>query len=458
MTKIVVIGAVAAGTTAATKARRNDPEAEITIYDRDIDISYAICGIPYAVGHEVANFDQLTPRDPQWFKQNYQIDLKTRHEILAIDSNKQTLQVKALDTGAVFTDHYDLLLLATGARYGIPTAFKDIDADNLFHVRNVQSGRELASYLALHSIKTAAVVGAGYVGLEMTEQLTKLGIQVQIFQRSAHILGNFDGDMAEIAETYARQKGISLALAETVTKTQVQNGHIIGLDTNQGQHYQPDIVILAAGVKPNTRLAESIGVKLGTTGAIAVNDRFQTNLPNVYAVGDVAESFSVIDGRPLWKPLATTANKMGRIAGDAMTGGSLRHRGILGTSILRFFDLTIAQTGYTEKEAQAAGYDFLVLKDKKTNVPDYMPKSQTMTLKTLADKKTHRILGAQIIGGAGVDKRIDVLATAMTFKAKAEDLFHLDLAYSPAFDTTKDAVLYTGMILTDQLASETKGV
>lgn len=283
----------------------------------------------------------------------------------------------------------------------------------------------------------------------MAEQLKTQGLDVIVLQRSKHPMPHFDWDMSIRIEEEMRKQGIQFRAEETIVEV---NGRtrLESAVTSQGNVLEADLYILATGVVPNTSLATSIGVTLGETGAIATDTSLQTNLEGVYAVGDVAESFHVITGKPIYRPMATTANKMGRIAGDAMTAGVLRFQGILGTGILRFFDLTIAQIGLTEKEALAEGYEVAVLFNIKPDKPTYMA-GKDMVIKAVADKQTHRILGVQIIGPKGVDKRIDIFASTITLGVKAEDLFHMDFAYAPPFSTTKDAVAYTGMALTNAL-------
>lgn len=447
--KIIIIGSVASGTSVATKARRNTERAEITLYDKDTDISYAVCGIPYAIGGEVGDFDELTPRDAQWFKARHNVDVHTSHDVLSINHAAKKVLVKNLLTGETFEDKYDLLVFATGASYQTPEVFQNQAFDNVFQVRNIHSGKIIKSFIDEHQPKTAVVVGAGYIGLEMAEQLKTQGLDVIVLQRSKHPMPHFDWDMSIRIEEEMRKQGIQFRAEETIVEV---NGRtrLETAVTSQGNVLEADLYILATGVVPNTSLATSIGVTLGETGAIATDTSLQTNLEGVYAVGDVAESFHVITGKPIYRPMATTANKMGRIAGDAMTGGALRFQGILGTGILRFFDLTIAQTGLTEKEALAEGYEVAVLFNIKPDKPTYMA-GKDMVIKAVADKQTHRILGVQILGPQGVDKRIDIFASTITLGVKAEDLFHMDLAYAPPFSTTKDAVAYTGMALTNAL-------
>lgn len=442
--KIIVIGSVAAGTSVAAKARRNNEEAEIVVYDQGKDISYSVCGIPYHIGGEVEELSELTPRNDDWFKKRYNVSVLTEHQVTSINHTNKQLAVTDLVSGESKVDHYDVLVFATGASPFTPAPFNQKTYDNVFQVRNIQDARDVTAF-SVSQPKKALIIGGGFIGLEMTEQLVHKGLEVTVVQLEDQVMPSMDADMTFRVEEHMREKGVNLILSDTA-KTIEGEKSVESVVTTNGLTIDTDIVILAAGVRPNTALAKAIGVEIGASRAIAVNKKMQTNLADVYAVGDVAESFSVITGKPIYRPLGSTANKMGRIAGDVITGGDLEHRGVLGTGIFRVFDLHVGQTGLTEKEAKKEDYEVEVLYNIKPDHAEYLG-GKELTIKALADRKTGRILGAQAIGHGGVDKRIDVIATAITFKAKAEDLFHLDLAYAPPFATTKDPVLYTGMAL-----------
>lgn len=448
--KIVIIGGVAAGTSVATKARRNNESANIVIYDKDTDVSYAVCGIPYTINDEIESFDELTPRDSKWFKDRYNIDVKTSHEVTKIDHDKKTVYVKNLETDEEFQNTYDKLVFATGTEFITPPSLEDYSFENLFRVKDIQRGMALKKYLTDKKPKRAIIVGSGYIGLEMAEQLKLAGLDVKVLDVLDSPMSQLDEDMGNRVKKILEDNDVEFIGGEGVVEL-VGNGVIKKVVTSKENEYETDLVIVATGVKPNTKLAESIHVRIGETGAIEVNDKLETSLEDVYAVGDVAQSYHAITKRPIYAPLATTANKMGRIAGDAMTGGNLRFRGVLGTSILRLFDQTIASTGYTENEVrEKLGILPAVLMNVKPDKPGYMG-GQDMTIKAVAHPKTKKLLGVQIIGPAGVDKRMDVFVTAITLNASVSDLFHLDLAYAPPFSTTKDPVAYTGMALTNAI-------
>jgi NADPH-dependent 2,4-dienoyl-CoA reductase/sulfur reductase-like enzyme/rhodanese-related sulfurtransferase len=442
--RIVIIGAVAAGTSAAAKARRNDESAEIVLYEMDEHISYSGCGLPYYIGGKVAKLEELTPRDPAFFKDKYAVDVRIRHKVLRVDPDAKTLVVRNLATGEEFTDHYDVLVLSTGASSIVPP-IPGVDLPHVFTLRNPSNALAIRSFIEKHRPKTAVVVGTGFIGLEMVENLVQAGILVTVVEKLPQVCPFVDPDLSPYVEETLTENHVTVLTGVAASEIWPNT---VNLD--DGTTLDADLVILAVGVRPNTALAQTMGVTLGETRAIAVNTRMQTNLPDVYACGDCAESFSVIDGRPIYRPLGSTANKMGRIAGDFITGGSLEFRGIAGTGIFKLFDRTIAASGLNEKQARDSGYDIVISHNIKPDKPEYYG-GKEMVIKAIADRKSEKLLGVQIVGYEGVDKRMDVFVTAMTAGLKVSDLFHLDLAYAPPFSTTKDPVLYTGMILDNAL-------
>jgi len=442
--RIVIIGAVAAGTSAAAKARRNSESAEIVIYEKDGDISYSGCGMPYYIGGILESADELTPRDPAFFKTKYNVDVLIRHEVQAIDPDKKQITVKNLVTGAVFTDRYDKLVIATGASAFVPP-IRGADKPHVFTLRNIADVRRIKAFLDRRQPAAAAIIGSGFIGLEMCENLRELDIDITLLEKLPHVTPALDDDMAVHVESYLIDNDIPV-----YTNADVQEIADDAVLLADGTKIPANMVLIAAGVQPNVGLAAAAGAELGIAGAIRVDTRMRTSLPDVYACGDCIEDYDVVTGKPFYRPLGSTANKTGRIAGDSITGGDLAFRGVLGTGIFRVFDLTVAQTGLTEREARAQGFDVVVCHNIKPDKPPYMG-GREMIIKGVADRQSGRLLGAQIVGFEGVDKRIDVFVTAITFKAKAEDLFHLDLAYAPPFSTTKDPVMYTGMILENSI-------
>ncbi len=445
--KIIIIGAVAAGTSAAAKARRNNEDAEIVIYEKDNFISYSGCGMPYYIGGEIENVDVLTPRNPEFFKSKYNIDVKIGHEVLEIDPKKQIVQVKNLETGHVFEDSFDKLVIATGA-----TAFKPeidgLDGENIFFLRNIHDAVKIKNFIKVSKPKKALIVGTGFIGYEVLENFVKLGIEVIILSRSGKIASNLDEDMAKYLEHELKSRKIVIKKECSVASLE---NNMANLDDGTKLDY--DMIIFSIGIRPNTELAKKAGLELGQTKAIKVNSKMQTNYPNIYACGDCIETFSSITKKPTYKPLGSTANKTGRIAGDSLSGGDLEYKGNLGTGIYRIFDLSVATTGLNEKEALKNGYDIEICHNIKPNKPEYLG-GKEMVIKAIAHRETGRLLGVQIVGFDGVDKRIDVFATLITYGAKVDELFHLDLAYSPPFSTTKDPVHYTGMILENAIKNK----
>jgi len=438
--RLIVIGAVAAGTSAAAKARRNTEDAEIVIYEKDQYISYSGCGMPYFLGGEVAHAQDLTPRDPAFFKSKYNIDIFTKHEVLAVHPDSKSLDVRNLSTGEEFTDHYDKLILATGAR-SIKPPISGADSDNVFMLRNINDMLRIQAFISDQSPQSAVIVGTGFIGLELCENLTARGIRVTMIEKLDQVSPGLDPDMAVYVEQRLKTKKIEVLTSSEVTG--IDGDKVLLSD---GRKVAGDLVILSVGVRPEVTLAREAGLVIGVTGAIRVDTYMRTSDADIYACGDCIEQFNIVTNRPVYRPLGSTANKTGHIAGDNVSGSSVEFRGILGTGIYQIFGLAVAMTGLSEKEAVKEGYDIEICHNIKPSKPEYMG-GKELVIKAIADRKDGRILGVQIVGEDGVDKRIDVFVTAITFGAKAEDLFHLDLAYAPPFSTTKDPVMYTGMIL-----------
>lgn len=448
--KIVIIGSVAAGTSVAAKARRNDEQCEITIYEKDSDISYSGCGLPYYIGDDSIERGVLTPRTNKWFEERFNMNLKTGHEVLSIDKSSKTLKIKDLSNGNIFSDTYDKLVIATGAS-PIRPPIEGIDKEHVFTLRNVKSADKIIDYIVEHSPKKAVIVGAGYIGLELLENLESLGIDVTVIEREDSSMSKMDKDMAVYLEDYLVKKNVNLLLGEEVVKIQEMS-----ITTASGREVDAELVVVCAGVKPNSKLAMDIGVETYPNGAIKVNHELETSINNIYAVGDVVMAWSIIDNSPIYVPLGSTANKMGRICGDIITGGNLRFKGILGTGIFKVFDLAVATTGMTEEHAKSKGYDVEVVHNIKPNQTDYFKTSREMVIKAVADRNSGKLLGVQILGENGVDKRMDVFVALMSTGATVDEFFHLDLAYAPPFSTTKDPVMYTGMILDNAIYGKNK--
>jgi len=340
----------------------------------------------------------------------------------------------------MFEDVYDKLVIATGAQSFVPK-IPGIEKEHVFSLRNVQDAIRIKSFIESNRLARAVIAGTGFIGFEMFENLLNYNIDVSIVEMMNKITPNLDSDMATYLENLLADKDIKI-----LKGTKIQSISDKEVSLSDGKRLEADMVIMATGVRPNVALAKKAGIEIGSTGGIKVNADMSTNLEDIYACGDCIETFSQITGKAVYRPLGSTANKTGRIAGDALTGGALRYQGNLSTGIFKLFNMTIATTGLSEHEAIEEGYDVIVNHNIKPDKPAYFH-GEEMVIKGIADRISGQLLGVQIIGTEGVDKRIDVFATLITYKAKVEDLFHLDLAYAPPFSTTKDPVHYTGMIL-----------
>ncbi|MGL4402673.1 MAG: FAD-dependent oxidoreductase [Fusobacteriaceae bacterium] len=446
--KIVVIGAVAAGTSVIAKARRNSEDVEIVAYTSGGDISYSGCGIPYYVGEDYIKRGNLTPRDADWFQSRFDMKMNINHKVLEINPDKKNIKVLNEITGEIFNDTYDKLVIATGASpRKIP-----FQRENIFYVRDVETGDLLKKYIGENSPKKALIIGSGYIGMEMVENLVHQGMEVTVLELGSSI-GRIDPELSLYLESYLEKKGVNLIFEDSIKDI---SGDGKKVKTDRGIEIETDLVIGAVGVIPNVEFAKDAGIEIGTAGAIRVNRYLETNLEDIYAAGDCATSYSQITGDETYVPMGSTANKMGRILGDRLTGGNLEFKGILGTSIFKVFDMAVGGTGLSEKEAREKGYSIEIIHNIKPNQTEYLSTSREMVIKAIADRKTGKLLGVQILGENGVDKRIDVFATLLAMGATVDQLFHLDLAYAPPFSTTKDPVSYTGMILNNAINGRNK--
>jgi NADPH-dependent 2,4-dienoyl-CoA reductase/sulfur reductase-like enzyme len=440
--KIVIVGAVAAGTSAAAKARRNAPDAQITVYERDVDISYVGCFLPYYIGGQMAEISHIAPRDSSFFKSKYGVDVLTRHEVLGIDRVNKSVTVKNLMTGRTLEDRYDKLVIATGAMPFVPE-IPGIDGSHVFMLRSVRNAVAVHDYIKQMCPRNAVIIGSGSIGLEMLENLP--GMEVSVVEAAAQIVPAFDADMAAVLEEALRAKGVKLYIGRRVERIAQA-----GVTLNGGETLDAEMVIAAAGIRPNVYLAQQAGLELGAKGSIRVDRQMRTSDPDIYACGDCAETFSAITGQAAWYPLGSTANKTGRIAGDALTGGRLEYYGSLGTGVFKVLDMAAGLTGLTERQSRELGFDVVTVRHQSIDKFDEFG-GKPLTIKAVADRRTRRLLGAQVIGHGGVDKRLDVYAAMITKKAMADELEDLDLAYAPPFATARDPVHYTGMLLVSAL-------
>lgn len=448
--KVVIVGGVAGGATAAARIRRLDEKAEITVFEKSGFISYANCGLPYYIGDVITDKEELTLQTPESFYNRFNVNVKVHHEVTAVHPNRKTVEVKNLENGEVFEEKYDKLLLSPGAK-PIKPSFKGIDSDKLFTLRTVEDTLKIKEYVDKNKPKSAVVAGGGFIGLETAENLRELGVEVTIVQLLPQLMAPFDSDMASFIHSEVRKHGVKLALGRKVEDIYDDNEKIVVALEND-EPLTADMVVLAIGVAPDTSLAESAGLQLGVKNSIVVNDRMETSCPDIYAVGDAVQVKHFVSNEDTLISLAGPANKQGRIAADNICGKDSRFGGSQGSSVIKVFDLTAASTGINERTAKTLGIDCDNVVLSPMSHAGYYPDGRVMTMKVLFEKGTYRLLGAQIIGAQGVDKRIDVIATAIRAKMKATDLKELDLAYAPPYSSAKDPVNMAGYII-DNIAN-----
>lgn len=448
--KIVIVGGVAGGATAATRLRRLDEKADITVYERSGFISYANCGLPYYIGGVIEDEEELTLQTPGSFWNRFRIKVNVRHEVTSINADRKTVTVHNRETDDIFEDTYDKLILSPGAKPVMPN-LTGIDSDKVFTLRTVEDTLKIHRFVETTKPRTAVMVGGGFIGLEMAENLSELGIKVTVVQRGNQLMNTLDYDMAAIIHSKLRSKGLNLKLNGDVTGFEEKDDGVSVLLQNDAP-IKTDMVILAIGVAPDNTLAKDANMELGIKGAIVVNDKMETSIPDIYAVGDAVLVKHLITGKEAVISLAGPANKQGRIAADNVCGRISRYKGSMGTSVIKLFDLTAASVGLTEKAAKDLGYDFESVILSPSSHAGYYPGATTMTMKVVFDKSSLKILGAQIVGYDGVDKRIDVIATAILAGLKATELKDLELAYAPPYSSAKDPVNMAGFII-DNIAS-----
>lgn len=440
--RILIIGGVAAGASAATRARRIDSNAEITIIEKGPAVSFANCGLPYHLGGEIAERNKLLVATPELFWNRFRIRVRTREEVIAIDRDAKIIMVKdCTDPSRTLSQiPYDRLILAMGAAPVLPP-FALQPASNVFQLWTLPDMDGILERIKTTKVQRALVVGAGFVGIEVVEQLRRLGIQVDLVERSPTILNRLDPIFANMACNALRKESIYPINSESVQEFQRQDDRVTGAVLSNGQIIPTDLVILGVGVRPRTKLAVQAKLAVGDSGGLVVNEFMQTSDPAIYAAGDLVEYTHQITGTKTLNPLAGPANRSGRIAGEhAACGRSQPMGGVLGTSIVRVFETTAGMTGLNEKYLNQHKIPFRTAIVQAANHASYFPGATNMQLKVLYEAPSGRILGAQAVGGEGVDKRIDVLATAMTLQGTVYDLAKIDLAYAPPYGSAKDPI------------------
>lgn len=443
--KVVIVGGVAGGATAAARIRRLDEKAEIVVFERSGFVSYANCGLPYYIGGTIQDKEELTLQTPESFYSRFRVDMRVNHEVTAINVEDKTVTVKNLQSGEVFKESYDKLILSPGAK-PIKPNFKGVDSNRVFTLRTVEDTYKIKEYTVEHSPKSAVVVGGGFIGIEVAENLTDLGVDVALVEAADQLMAPFDRDMASFIHGEVLKNGINLILESMVEGfEETEKGIDVILKGSSTLH--ADMVVMAIGVAPETTLAKDAGIQLGLKGSIVVNDRMETSVPDIYAVGDAVQIKNYITNEDTLISLAGPANKQGRIVADNICGGDSRYKGGQGSSVIKIFDMTGATTGINEKTAKALGINTDKVILSPMSHAGYYPGGKMMTMKVLFEKETYRLLGAQIVGYEGVDKRIDVLATAIRCGMKAYELVDLDLAYAPPYSSAKDPVNMAGYMI-----------
>ena len=447
--KTIIIGGVAGGATAAARLRRLDEKAEIIILERGEYVSFANCGLPYYIGGVITDREDLTLQTPQSFKARFNIDVRVLNEAVKVSPDAKTVTVKNLRTGETYEETYDNLILSMGAEPIRPN-IEGADGSNVFTLRNIPDTLKIKNYIDTAKPRSAVVIGGGYIGVEMAENLVEAGLKVAIVELADHLIAPLDFDMAADVHRYIKSKGVYLHLNNGVKAI---NGNTVVL---QNGEITADMIILSVGVRPETAIAKDCGIELNPRGSIVVNNKMQTNVPDIYAVGDAVEVEDFITKKPAFIPLAGPANKQGRIAADNIAGCESVYTGTQGSAVLKLFDMTVATTGLNEKTAGLAGIDYDKTYTYSASHATYYPGAAQMSVKALWDKRTLKLIGAQIVGFDGVDKRLDVLATAIRFGAKITDLTTLELCYAPPFGSAKDPVNMLGFVAENIVSGKLK--
>ncbi len=454
--KLLIIGGVAGGATAAARARRLNENIQIVMFERGPYISFANCGLPYHIGGVIKKRDDLLVTTAEMFRKRYGVDVRVKTEVLAIDRNSRIVRAKNIETGEEYTESYDYIILSPGAEPIRPPC-EGIDAETIFTLRNIPDMDRINAHVDETSPASAVVVGGGYIGLEMAENLVFRGIKTTVVERLEQVMSPLDMDMANFVHGHLKEKGVDLVLGDGICAFEKKDDRLTVV-TDGGTSIACDMVVLSVGIKPETRLAMDAGLTLGETGAILVDATMRTSDPLIYAVGDAVEVHDYITGRKTITALAGPANKQGRIAADNVMRRPSIFCGTLGTAIVKIFDLTVAQTGLNEKMARKWGTACLVSYTHSGSHAGYYPGGETISIKLLFSPHNGRILGAQMVGKDGVDKRIDVIATAIYAKMTVFDLQNLELAYAPPYGSAKDPVNIAGYVASNILKDDVENI
>ena len=446
--KIVIVGGVAGGATAAARLRRLNENSHIVLLERGEHISFANCGLPYYIGGSIEKREKLLVQTVEGMSKRFRLDIRNLSEVLSINKEAKTVRITDLRTGEEYQESYDVLLLSPGAKPFLPPVEGLSEATNLFSLRSIPDTDKIKAYVENELPESAVIVGGGFIGLEMAENLHELGIKVQLVEVSGQVMEALDYEMAAILQEELRQKGVELYLQNGLKKVEAEGKKII---LQNGEELYTDMLVMAAGVQPESKLAEEAGLELGNRKSIRVNEYLQTSDPSIYAVGDAIEVKDYISGEASFVPLAWPANRQGRIVADTITGKPTAYKGTLGTAIAKVFDLTAAVTGNNEKILKKQGVPYEVVHIHPSSHAGYYPGAAPLALKMIFSPEDGKIFGAQAVGAKGADKRIDVLATAIKGGLSIYDLPELELAYAPPFSSAKDPVNMLGYVAQNML-------
>ncbi len=451
--KVVIIGGVAGGASAAARLRRLDENAHIVVVERGPYISFANCGLPYYLGGTIQDRAALTLQTPESFKARFNVDVRVFSEAVSIQPDNKTITIHNHNTGEEYEESYDSLILSMGADAAMPP-IPGIDSKKVFTVRNIPDTVAIKTYIEEHQAKKAVVAGGGFIGLEVAENLRDLGMDVTLVEMADQVIPSIDADMAAQVHGHMRQKGLHLLLGSALQKIEdTETG--VSLTVN-GETIDADLLVMAIGVRPASEIAVKAGLPANAKGALIVNSAMETGVDGIYAVGDLIEITHFVTGEKGYIPLAGPANKQGRIAADNICGIPSRYTGTQGSSILKVFDLAVASTGISEKTAKALHLNYEKSFTFSANHATYYPGATNMSIKTLFEKDTGKILGVQIVGNDGVDKRCDVFATAIRAGMTAKDLTELELCYAPPFGSAKDPVNMAGYVIENMMSGLVK--
>ena len=448
--KIIIIGGVAAGAKAAAKSKRLLPDAEVHIYTQDTCVSYSSCGLPYYIAGDFEDWHKLIVRTIEEFEKSG-VHIHILNRVTKILPADKKILVKNLETNECFFVEYDRLIIATGS-FPYKPEIKNNNLKNIFTLRTLQDGINIRK--TMEKSNHITIVGGGYIAVELIEAFVKNGKNVTVIERSAFILSVFDEEISSLIQSFILENSDNKVkiLNEDSVSEFVGDDKVTGVVTQKGFGFETDMVIISTGVRPVVDIAVDAGIEIGITGAIKVNSRMQTNIPDIYACGDCVEKINMISHTPVWLPLGSTANKEGRVAAINACGGVEDFEGILNSAVLRYHALNISMTGLTEKAAQKLGFDTVSVVITKRDKAGYMPEVQNVTLKLVADRRTHRVLGAQAIGCGDADKRVNTVSVGLLSNMRVEDLLDVDLTYAPPFSTSIDILISAARILKSKLS------